>query len=98
MRRLRIEVISSGRSFKALSPCREFLAEPVEAAAHAGVEAQRAGLEDEVADQVGVDALRRLPLAAGSQFDLGEHAVRLPIRVLDGCGPLGGGAALAPAH
>jgi len=32
------------------------LAEPVEAAAHTGVEAQRAGLEDDAADQVRVDA------------------------------------------
>src|SRR5437667_2979734 len=88
MRRLRIEVISSGRSFKALSPCREFLAEPVEAAAHAGVEAHRAGLEDEAADQVWVDALRRLDLAAGSLFDLSDHVARLLLGELDGGGQL----------
>src|SRR5438093_8825276 len=88
MRRLRIEVISSGRSFKALSPCREFVAEPVEAAAHAGVEAQRAGLEDEAADQVRVDALRRLDLAAGSFLDLADHVARLFLGELDRGGQL----------
>jgi hypothetical protein len=59
------------------------LAEPVEAAAHAGVEAQRAGLEDEAAEQVRVDALRRLDLAAGSFLDLADHVARLLLGELD---------------
>src|SRR6266478_6536402 len=69
-------------------PCRQFLAEPVEAAAHAGVEAHRAGLEDEAADQVWVDALRRLDLAAGSFLDLSDHVARLLFGELDGGGQL----------
>src|SRR5438105_137099 len=69
-------------------PCREFLAEPVEAAAHARVETQRAGLEDEAADQVRVDALRRLDLAAGSLLDLVDDAARLLVGEFDGGGQL----------
>ena len=69
-------MISSGRSFTWLSLCyrvsrvtssrrRRF-----EPAAHAGVDAQRAGLEDDAADQVGVDAAGRLDGAAGGLLDL----------------------------
>src|SRR6185503_10324561 len=42
----------------------EFTTKAVEPAAHAGVHAQRAGLEDHPADQVGVDRAARLDGAA----------------------------------
>ena len=50
----------------------ELATEPVQAAAHACVDAQRAGLEDEAADEVGVDRARRLDRAAGRLLDLAD--------------------------
>src|SRR6478736_5274581 len=65
IRCLRIEVISSGRSFTGTSLLRicfrgsgsgdELAPEAVEAAADACVDTERSGLEDHPADQVGVD-------------------------------------------
>src|SRR5687768_13627376 len=77
MRCFRIEVISSGRSFTEVSPSStssgdELAAEPVQAAAHARVDAQRAGLEDEAADEVGVDRAGRLDRAARRLLDLAD--------------------------
>ena len=77
IRDLRIEVISSGRSFT-LSPCfrsssscgGELVAEALQAAAHAGVDAQRACLQDHAADQLGIDLAGRLDRAAGGLLDL----------------------------
>src|SRR5437763_1577169 len=57
---------------------------PVEAAAHARVEAQRAGLEDDAADQVGVDGVGRLHLAARSFLDLLDHVTPLLFGEVDG--------------
>src|SRR6478735_10319390 len=75
IRCLRMDVISSGRSFTESSPLdsgsgHELAAEPVEAAAHARVDAERAGLEDHPADEVGVDRARRVHGAAGRLLDL----------------------------
>src|SRR6478735_1506620 len=82
IRCLRIEVISSGRSFtESLSfgsvPGDEFSAEAVEVAAHARVHAERAGLEDHPADQVWVDGARRLDGPAGGLLDPADDRVRL---------------------
>jgi hypothetical protein len=74
-------VISSGLSFKLLFL--QFGAEPVEAPADACVESHRACLEDDAADQVGVDAPRRHDLPAGSFFDLRDHVARLVVGELD---------------
>ena len=64
----------------ALAPCGcEFLTESVEAAAHARVEAHRAGLEDDAADQVGVDAAGRLHLAPGLLLDVGDDPLELGV-------------------
>src|SRR3954447_21259282 len=81
IRSLRIEVISSGLSFTGESaPCGcEFVAEALEAAADAGVDPHRADLEDEAADQVGVDRARRLDLTAGGLLDLGDDLLRLGV-------------------
>src|SRR5436190_2128700 len=70
IRCLRIEVISSGRSFTLSAPCRQLLSKSFEAAADARVDAQRPGLEDDAADQVGLDPARRLDLPAGGALDL----------------------------
>src|SRR6185437_13672516 len=72
IRCLRIEVISSGRSFTGSTPCRQLLSKSFEAAADARVDAERAGLEDDAADQVGIDASRRVDLAPARALDLFE--------------------------
>src|SRR4051794_8529678 len=87
IRCLRIEVISSGRSFTVRLlriPSRwsrarpsELAAQLVEAAAHAGVETQRADLEDEAADQARVDAAPRVDRPAERAGDALDEAVRL---------------------
>src|SRR5438477_5565995 len=76
---LRMEVISSGRSFKS-APCRQFPAQPLEPAADAGVDAARADLEDDPADQRGVDAPRRPHPAAGRLCDLVDDRARFVLR------------------
>src|SRR5215210_6947863 len=87
IRCLRIEVISSGRSFTG-SPLgescrRQLAAEPLQAAAHARVEAVGADLQDDAADQIGVDAATRLDLAARGLLDLVEQLARVVVRKLD---------------
>src|SRR5215210_5954974 len=92
IRLLRIDVISSGRSFKALScdwvvaslVCArgQFVAELLEPAAHARVDAQRAGLQDDPADQVRVDAARRLDRAPRRLLDLPRDRRGLVVRQL----------------
>src|SRR5207342_1500971 len=67
IRVFRIEVISSGRSFTcspSLPGGGELVAETLQPAAHAGVYAQRTGLQDHAADQIGVDFAGCLDLAA----------------------------------
>src|SRR5690349_23045528 len=89
----RIDVISSGRSFNGSSP-HEFMSQTFESPAHARVGAIRARPEDDAADQAGVDATRRLDLAAGRPLDLGDDLLRLLVgqlarrRQLDGQTPL----------
>src|SRR5213076_2483855 len=74
----RIDVISSGRSFKALSSSlHEFVSQSFQSAADARVDAQRARLEDDAADEAGIDLARRIDLAAGRPLDLTEDRVRL---------------------
>src|SRR5579864_8923200 len=69
----RIDVISSGLSFKALSApscLHEFVSQSFQSSAYARVDAQRAGLQDDSAHEIGVDLLRRLDLAARRRLDL----------------------------
>src|SRR5438552_2383542 len=79
IRFLRIAVISSGRSFTGfLSGSRdEFSGEAFQAAAHARVHAQRAGLQDDAADQARIDVARRLDGAARRSLDLADDCARL---------------------
>src|SRR5215471_5853235 len=112
IRCLRIEVISSGRSFNetpfsvpgkppgfpdpSTGPLRGQAAAPpvsvssgspfqlvskiVQPAAHTRVETQRAGLQDDAADQVRVDTTRRHDRSARSFLDLRNHIARLVLR------------------
>src|SRR5262245_33507742 len=86
IRCLRIEVISSGRSFTSnlLGSCHQFSAETVQSAAHARVDAQRTGLQDHPADQLGVDRARRLDRATGGLLDLADDRVSLGVVELVG--------------
>ena len=59
-------------------------AQAVEAAAHARVDAERAGLEDHPADQFGVDRARRLNGAAGGLLDLRDDRLGLVVVELVG--------------
>src|SRR2546423_6899216 len=86
IRSLRMAVISSGRSFTGfLSGSRdEFSGESFQAAAHACVDAQRAGLQDDPTDQLRVDRARRLDRAAGGLFDLADDRARLVLGEVEG--------------
>src|SRR6476619_3038684 len=98
IRDLRIEVISSGRSFTFAPslPGGELVAEAFQAAAHAGVDAQRACLQDHSADQLGVDLAGCLDLAAGGLLDLGDDGRSLVVRKLESGGQLDRDASLRP--
>src|SRR5690349_16936649 len=78
----RIDVISSGRSFKSLSAPHECLSKSFQPAAHARVGAVRARLQDDAAEDVGIDAPRRLDLAADGRLDLLHDRLRLGVRQL----------------
>src|SRR3954449_4283803 len=85
MRCLRMDVISSGLSFKAtpsLSRC-EFTAQPLEAATKTGVEAQRSHLEDDSSEQFGLDAPGGIHVAAAGALDLLDDLTGLVVRQLD---------------
>src|SRR5215470_15363171 len=94
----RIDVISSGLSFKAFSAPHEFVSQSFQSPAHACVDAERARLQDDAAHQVGVDLLRRLDLAARRILDLLQDRLRLGVRQLTcGC-QLDGEAPLLARH
>src|SRR5919201_4764532 len=83
IRCLRIDVISSGLSFTS-APCgRQFVSKSVEAAADAGVDAQRPGLKDDAADQAPVDGASGLDGAPGGLLDLANEVLRLRVAELD---------------
>src|SRR3954447_239090 len=100
IRCLRIEVISSGRSFiRRSAPCGgEFLAKSLEAAAHARVEAHRSRLQDDAADQLRVDAARGLDGTAGRLLDLLDDVCGLGVGQLVGGGELDGQHPLLGCH
>src|SRR5690348_2443154 len=82
IRSLRIDVISSGRSFKAFSAPHEFVSQSFQSPADARVDAQRARLQDDAADEVGVDLPRRLDLSSGRVLYLLQDRVRLGVAQL----------------
>src|SRR5438874_670210 len=79
IRCLRIDVISSGLSFTGFLSAsgRQLLSKAFEAAADARVDAERPGLEDDSADQVGVDPSRGVDLASARALDLLEDSLLL---------------------
>src|SRR5579862_3734188 len=81
----RIDVISSGRNFTNLSAPHEFLSQTFQSSAHACIRAIRACLQHDAADEVGVDAPRRLHLTAGRFLDLRDDRLRLGVGQL-ACG------------
>src|SRR3954469_19961910 len=89
IRCLRIDVISSGRSFTVwlllvpsrcsrARPC-ELAAQLVDPAAHACVQAERAHLEDDAADQSRVDAAAGVDRPAKSAGDALDEGFRLVV-------------------
>src|SRR5581483_3230797 len=90
IRSLRMAVISSGRSFTWFlsGSGDEFSGQSFQPAAHARVDAQRAGLEDDAADQVGVDLALGLDGAAGGALDLLDDRARLVVGELERGGQL----------
>src|SRR3954454_7291893 len=98
---LRIDVISSGRSFKAspsLARGRQISAKSFEAAADAGVETERAGLEDDAADQRRGEGARRRHRTAGRALDLPDDLPRLVVGQLVRRRHLDGEAAFLGRH
>src|SRR5262252_8484950 len=95
----RIDVISSGRSFKALSSClHEFVSQSFQSPADARVDAKRARLQDDAAHEVGVDLLRRLDLPARRILDLFQDRLRLGVGELARGRQLHGQAPLLARH
>src|SRR5581483_4883670 len=90
IRCLRMEVISSGLSFKAapsaLASRDELAAEAVEPAADGGIDAERARLQHEAADQGGVDGASRLDRPARRLRDLVDDPAGLLVGQLVGRG------------
>src|SRR5690348_16324408 len=78
----RIDVISSGRSFKSLSAPHQCLSKSFQSPAHARVGAIRACLQHDAAENLRVDAARRLHAATGSALDLLDDLLRLVVRQL----------------
>src|SRR6266487_5672979 len=73
----RIDVISSGRSFKALSAPHECLSKSFKSSAHARVDTIRAGPQHDAADDLGVDGAGGLDLPPGRLLDLRDDRLRL---------------------
>src|SRR3954468_9640330 len=78
----RIEVISSGRSFKALSAPHKCLSKSFQSSAHARIREVRARLQHDAADDRGIDLARRLDLSPGGLLDLLDDAACLVVREL----------------
>src|SRR3954452_20917399 len=81
IRCLRIDVISSGRSFKSSYPY-EFVSQSFQSSADSRVDPHRPRLQDHPADQVRIDAARGFDLAAGRALDLSHDRRRFLIRQL----------------
>src|SRR5207245_11080211 len=98
IRSRRIDVISSGRSFKSLSAPHECLSQSFQPAAHARVDTVRPRLQHDAADEVGVDTACRFNLASRRLFDLRDDRLCFIVRQLPRGGELDGEAALFARH
>src|SRR4029077_17233452 len=94
----RIDVISSGLSFKALSAPHEFGSQSFQSSAHARVHPKRSRLQDDAADEARIDLLRRLDLAARRRLDLLQDRLRLGVGQLARRGQLDRQAPLLARH
>src|SRR6476619_746897 len=75
----RIDVISSGRSFKALSAPHKCLSKSFQSPAHARIREVRAGLQHDAAEDRRIDLTRRLYLPPGGLLDLRDNGARLVV-------------------
>src|SRR6266705_706100 len=94
----RIDVISSGLSFKALSAPHEFGSQEFQSSADARIDPKRARLQDDAADEARIDLLRRLDLAACRVLDLLQDRLRLGVGQLARRGQLDGQPPLLARH
>src|SRR4051812_9621035 len=69
-----------GRAASPRPRCRQFVAQSVQAAADARVDAARPDLEDDAADQVGIHLPRRLDAATRALLDLADDLGGLLVR------------------
>jgi hypothetical protein len=91
-------VISSGRSFKSLSTPYECPSQSFQPAAHARVDTVRPRLQHDAADEIRVDATRRLNFASRRLLDLRDDRLCFLISQLPRSGELDGEAALLARH
>src|SRR5260370_15533548 len=98
IRSRRIDVISSGRSFKSLSTPYECPSQSFQPAAHARVDTVRPRLQHDATDEVRVDTTRRFNLASRRLLDLRDDCLCFVIRQLPGRRELDGEAALLARH
>src|SRR5947209_12376983 len=98
IRSRRIDVISSGRSFKSLSTPHECLSQSFQSAAHTRVGPERPCLQHDAAEQSRVDAARRFNRASRRLFDLRDDRLCFVIRQLARRCELDAEAALLAGH
>src|SRR4030088_2171443 len=98
IRSRRIEVISSGRSFKSLSAPHECLSQSFQSSAHACVYSVRARLQHDAAAEVGVAPACRFNRASRRLLDLRDDRLRFVISQLPRGSELDGEAALLARH
>src|SRR5436309_696135 len=79
IRERRIDVISSGRSFTVFSAPHQFSSQSFKSSTHARVGAIRAGLQHEAAEQIRIDAARRLDLSSRGLLDLADDLAGLAV-------------------
>src|SRR6476469_1864123 len=94
----RIDVISSGRSFKSLSAPHECLSKSFKSAAHARVDAIRACLQHDAAENRRIHRATRLDGAARGLLDLRDDRLRLVVGQLPRGRQLDGQPALLTGH
>src|ERR1700704_218340 len=98
IRSRRIDVISSGRSFKFRSAPHECLSQSFQSSANARVDSVRPRLQHDAADEVRVDAACRFNRASRRLLDLRDDRLRFVISQLPRGSELDGEAALLARH
>src|SRR4029077_13404748 len=98
IRSRRIDVISSGRSFKSLSAPHECLSQSFQSSAHARVDSVRARLQHDAAYEIGIDTACRFNRASRRLLDLRDDRLCFVICQLPRRGELYREAALLARH